>query len=284
MISLPISVFGQGNNDLLEYDSIINEIALIIYEAYPNTDLRMIENMIENMIKGTIQEGVSPQASLENILEQVSNNPRGKIAQTIVSMSESSTKQKPLTNIIKPSEVKSSSANDHFLLYKNPEYDFSINYPPSWDILTGNRIPGSHIEEIKPIVVFVPPGEIATSNAFTAFVEVAINHEAENLDLDGVLQDNIRDIMRESSLTNFTIDNANTDGLLSGEPAYILSYSADRSNVQGSDNYVVKEIGTKVGDDYYFINYIANKDKENKFLPLAQQMVKSFKLSNTIED
>ncbi|MGD9673466.1 MAG: PsbP-related protein [Candidatus Nitrosocosmicus sp.] len=280
IVSLPISVTAQdSSSELTTYMPIINDISLKIYQAHPTVDPQMIKNAIENMIKGTIQKGGNPQDSLQNILQEVSKDPRGKIAQTIVSMSSKATNEtSPETQIIKPSASNSSTTKENFLIYTNSEHGFSIKYPSSWDVLTGNRIPGSHIEEVEPLVVFVPPGEIATSNAFTAFVELAINHEAEDLDLNGVIQDNIRDIMRQSSLSNFVIDNANTNGLLSGKPAYILSYSADRPTTQGVTTFVVKEIGTKVGDDYFFVNYIATKDKESKFLSLAQEMVKSFKL------
>lgn len=280
VVSLPISVTAQNSSrELTTYMPIINDISLKIHQAHPTVDPQKIKNTIENMIMGTIQKGGNPDNSLQNILQEVSKDPRGKIAQTIVSMSKSTNEAGPETQIIKPSASNSSTAKENFLLYTNSEHGFSIKYPSSWEVLTGNRIPGSHIEGVEPLVVFVPPGELATTNAFTTFVELAINHEAEDLDLNEVIQDNIRDIMRESSISNFVIDNANTNGLLSGKPAYILSYSADRPTAQGVTPFVVKEIGTKVGDDYFFVNYIATKDKESKYLSVAQEMVKSFKLN-----
>ena len=170
------------------------------------------------------------------------------------------------------------STQSLFLSYKNSEHDFSIKYPYKWKIIEGDRIPGAHIEGVETVVAFVPPGELATSNGYTAFLEVLVDQNAKGLDLEEYLSENVQDIMKDKSLSNLTLDKANTDGLLSGRPAYVMSYSVDKPGVSGSPQVITKEIGTKVGDDIYFIVYIAYKDRVDKYFEEAQQMVDSFRL------
>ena len=202
---------------------------------------------------------------LNTTLEQVSQNSNGQAANYIINKAleeQPIPPQQPQA----PMSNESTPTGDSFLVYSNPTYGFSIEYPHNWKALEGNRLPGSHIEEIETIVAFVPPGEIATSSGYTAFVEVAAYHPAEDpdldnkdIDLDEMLGENTRHITKDRSLTNLILEKSNADGLLSGHPAYVMSYSVDRKNVQVTSPIIVNEIGTKVFDDYYIIDYISHK-------------------------
>src|SRR6476661_265075 len=175
----------------------------------------------------------------------------------------------------KPSGTEGSASTDttSFLPYKNSHYSFSMQYPSNWKVVEGRHIPGSNFKGMDAAVAFVPPGELATSKGYTAFVGVYVDHAAKNLDMQQYLQQNVRDVMRDRILTNLTLDKANTNGLLSGQPAYVMSYSTDKDVVEGNAKVITKEIGTKIGNDYYFIDYIAYKDRSNKYLKDAQKMV-----------
>jgi hypothetical protein len=131
---------------------------------------------------------------------------------------------------------------------------------------------------LDTVVAFVPPQEIATSNGFTAFVEIVVDHTGKNSNLNDYLSKNIQDAMNDKVLTNLSISKANTDGVLSGQPAYVMSYSVDKPFVHGNTKIIIKEIGTKVGSNFYFIDYIAFKDRSDKYLSDAQKMVDSFRL------
>jgi hypothetical protein len=38
------------------------------------------------------------------------------------------------------------------------------------------------------------------------------------------------------------------------------------------------EVGTKVGDDVYYLDYYAEEQKYARFLPIIQEMINSFKI------
>jgi PsbP-like protein len=180
------------------------------------------------------------------------------------------------------SSVQATKINDtspSFLLYHNSNYGFRISYPASWNIVEGNHIPGSNFKGMDAVVAFVPPGELAASNGYTAFVGIYVDHTAKNLDMKAYLSQNIKDVMKDRILTNLILDKANTNGLLSGQPAYVMSYSTDKELVNGIIKVITKEIGTKVQGNYYFIDYIAYGDRSDKYLNDAQKMVDSFEIS-----
>jgi hypothetical protein len=168
---------------------------------------------------------------------------------------------------------------EEFKTYIDSENKFSVKYPSNWRVLE-EGLPGSHIEGVENAVAFLPPGEIATSNGFTAFVEIMISHNTPDDTLKTYLQGNIRDILREPSLSNLRLEKSNTDGLLSGQPAFVMSYKVDRTVNDGVITVVVKEIGTKVLDDFYYIDYVAIEDRADKYLVDAQKIVESFRLLN----
>jgi hypothetical protein len=221
-----------------------------------------------------------PTSPVSNVSDGKDNNEDGVITPHLSGVETSdSNSQNAVTPSFSESQIDNSSAQENlFLTYKNSEYDFSMTYPYKWKIIEGDRIPGAHIPGVETIVAFVPPGELATSNGYTAFVEVLVDHNAENIDLEVYLSENVQDILKDRSLTNLTLERANTDALLSGRPAYVMSYSVDRPIASGNPEVIVKEIGTKVGEDIYFIVYVAHKDRVDKYFNDAQKMVNSFNL------
>ncbi|HJT49037.1 MAG TPA: PsbP-related protein [Nitrososphaeraceae archaeon] len=179
----------------------------------------------------------------------------------------------------KTNDTNSTGSSPSFLVYHNSNYGFRISYPPNWNLIEGNHIPGSNFKGMDAVVAFVPPGELATSNGYTAFVGIYVDHAAKNLDMEEYLSQNVKDVMKDKILTNLIMDKANTSGLLSGQPAYVMSYSTDKELVNGVTKVITKEIGTKVQGDYYFIDYIAYGDRSDKYLNDAQKMVDSFEIS-----
>jgi hypothetical protein len=64
---------------------------------------------------------------------------------------------------------------------------------------------------------------------------------------------------------------------LTGRPAYRIVYTYENEYSNGDDvNLKEMEIGTKVGNDYYYINYYADTDSYSNELSLAEDMIDSF--------
>ena len=71
---------------------------------------------------------------------------------------------------------------------------------------------------------------------------------------------------------------ANTGQTLSGNPAYVLEYTTRGTEDDTLDTRFL-EIGTKIGNDYYFVEYFADQDDSYfNSLPIAQKMIDSIKI------
>ncbi len=251
----------------------INNLTIIIYKHYPDVVPSAIKDALETMVTQNVNKDRTVKDNLEYLMNQVSSDPRGKLAQSIILKAGSNNTNK---EELKPAP-NSNLTQEKFKTYTDSENKFSVRYPPNWRVLE-EGLPGSHIEGVENAVAFLPPGEIATSNGFTAFVEIMISHNTPDDTLKTYLQDNIRDIMNEPSLSNLKLEKSNTDGLLSGQPAFVMSYTVDRTVSDGVITVVVKEIGTKVSDDFYYIDYVAIEDRADKYITDAQKIVESFRL------
>lgn len=251
----------------------INNLTVIMYKHYPDAVPSAIKDTIKTIVTQYVNEDRTVKDNLEYLMNQVSSDPRGKLAQSIVLKAESNSTDKENLK----SAPNSNSTQEEFKTYLDSENKFSVKYPANWKVLE-EGLPGSHIEGVENAVAFLPPGEIATSNGFTAFVEIMISHNTPDDTLKTFLQSNIRDILSEPSLSNLRLEKSNTDGLLSGQPAFVMSYTVDRTVNDGVITVVVKEIGTKVSDDFYYIDYVAIEDRANKYLTDAQKIVESFRL------
>lgn len=251
----------------------INNLTITLYKHYPDVVPSAIKDTIKTMITQNVNTDRTVKDNLQFLMSQVSADPSGKMAQSIISKAGSNSTNKESLNLAS----NTSLAQEEFKTYVDSGNDFSVKYPASWRVLE-EGLPGSHIDGVENAVAFVPPGEIATSNGFTAFVEIMISHISSDDTLKTFLQDNIRDILREPSLSNLRLEKSNTDGLLSGQPAFILSYTVDRTVSNGVITVVVKEIGTKVSDDFYYIDYVAIEDRASKYIEDAKKIVESFRL------
>jgi hypothetical protein len=77
---------------------------------------------------------------------------------------------------------------------------------------------------------------------------------------------------------NFTVIENDTNSLLAGRPAYKFVFDdLDRNNIEIRG----LEFGTMIDKVVYSISYYAEKDKYNEYLPLAQRMINSFKITDT---
>ena len=163
-------------------------------------------------------------------------------------------------------ETTNETNSDSFIPYRNVPDGIEIAYPANWTLYEFNDT-----AENGQIVGFVPPGEEDVLRYY-AILRIYNFAAEENDDLSEIMETSINN-NQESD--DFTVLEQQTVGKkLGGYPAYdyTATYKAD-----GIDSKM-KEMGLKFGESEYDIVYLADADKFDKYLPLIQKMIDSFRL------
>lgn len=159
--------------------------------------------------------------------------------------------------------------------YFNPDYDITMKYPSTWSINETDLTPDDRVDLIAE---FVSPFE-TFNDTYTEFVQInkdnGIFYEA---DLNEYLQEGIN--AYSNSTNNFTLIESSTSDTLSGQPAYSLTYTQTLDGANGQQPITLKnfETGILVNNSAYYITYIGQEDRFDRYLPLVKQMINSFKL------
>ena len=176
-----------------------------------------------------------------------------------------------------------------FKQYSNDDFGFTIGYPSTW---TKEEL--SFDPEVNSYVVeFDSPVE-GQDDLYSDFLNVQIRPfnslefgvEEENPDEETVealqhltLIGYGLDIIEEYKNTFDNFQNLSLDVVkLGGEPAYSLTQTHTLRLPTGEVNLKVLETGTKVGDKVYSLHYTAEEDNYSKYLPVVENMIKSFQL------
>lgn len=143
---------------------------------------------------------------------------------------------------------------------KVSENNVKINYPSTWTRTYDNSKP-----PVKAII-FTSPKE-GPADRILESVVVGVDHTVGNLTLDSYIQDFIRNMRK--GLTDFKLIES-TPSTLSGFAAHQIIFSSSQLK-----ELHVATIKNKV---LYWIMYVAEREKYDKFLYAAEQMISSFEL------
>lgn len=143
-----------------------------------------------------------------------------------------------------------------FLECKSSENNIKINYPSTWTKEYDNSKP-----PVKAII-FLPPNEPAN-------LVVTVDDTIGNISLDEQIQDFITKARK--GLPDFKLIES-TPSTLSGVAAHQITFSDGQTK-----RLIVNTIKNNV---LYSIMYIAQREKYNKFLSSAEQMISSFEILN----
>jgi hypothetical protein len=159
----------------------------------------------------------------------------------------------------------------NFSTFEDPSYGISIRHPSDWNIEDEDTDSDGTID----IIGFLSPLE----DRFDTY------RERLWLSLDTLpdpkisLGDYSNEVIRHNSdrQQDFRLLDNDTDStILAGYPAYrhISEWTLD-------DEKTIKqmEIGTKIANKVYYLDYYAEQDKYNSFLPIIQEMINSFDIS-----
>jgi eukaryotic-like serine/threonine-protein kinase len=154
----------------------------------------------------------------------------------------------------------------NLLTYENSTNDIKLQYPSSWD---------KDLNVSSPDVVTFYPSAVNSNASLTVTVD-DISDE-KGIPLAQYASDSNDAIKHESK--DFKLLGSTTNNTLAGLQAYksIYSYAGENNTkVQGM------EIGAIKGDKVYIFTYEAGPNEYDKYLPIVQQLIKSFQIASSL--
>jgi serine/threonine-protein kinase len=154
----------------------------------------------------------------------------------------------------------------NFLPYANSTYGIKLQYPSSWDKEENGTRQGTETD----VVTFSPSA--INSNASLDMTIDDISDE-KGIALAQYASGSISDL--KQSVKNFKLVGLNTNSVLAGLPAYKSIYTYVVENTIFKD----MEIGAIKGDKAYILTYEAGMNEYDKYLPIIQELINSFQLT-----
>ena len=188
-----------------------------------------------------------------------------------------------LTNI-------TSLPNEQFLEYVNEPYGLKVQYPYDWIIRIDNNysLP-SQFTYAHPRIIgsFYLPNSTLGLPFFYLGINLNLSKQFKQypFTLQHYLDESLQSKKNSSAFPDFklieaTIANNSNNLTLAGLPAYEIVWTYEHP-VYGMRELM--ELGTVVqGSKGYFVDYAASIDTFSKYLPIAQDMKGSFKISNIV--
>lgn len=147
--------------------------------------------------------------------------------------------------------------------YTDSKFDISIEYPTKWTM--NNTIPDPS-EDMKVIVEFDSP----LDTSFDDYSEYVQIYKDERIYYDANLQEYLDETIstRNDYNDNFNVISSSTSEILSGLPAYSLTYTEDLPDENGEIpiHWKTYEIGTLVNNTAYLISYTGLEDQYDNYL------------------
>jgi hypothetical protein len=158
--------------------------------------------------------------------------------------------------------------NTSLSTYENSTYGITIKYPHDWAISGSAGIEDTDVD----IVTFLSPNQ--NDNAI---VDVHQDKpDNDNSDVGSYLSSTISSY--KTDLPDFKVIGSNTNSSLVGKNAYKLIYSYTTS-----EGFKMKdmETGTIFGNKVYYVIYDGKESLFDKYMPIVQTMIDSFKVTST---
>jgi hypothetical protein len=161
------------------------------------------------------------------------------------------------------------------LQYNNSEYGIRINYPTDWsyqELETPTNV------AVVPIVNIFPP--ISDDPNAVSFLQIGIEDLASPFSVDEYSRSIINGY-RESR-SDFDLISSNTDGTISGLPAYEVIFT-DSAN--GTDRKIM-EVGALDSDNnrVYYLLFNTEESRYDTFVPTLESIISSFQLGSVSEE
>ena len=153
--------------------------------------------------------------------------------------------------------------------YTNETDGITISVPRGWSTEEGqNR---ANATDLK--VVYVNPPIALDPEAAVTVTIYKDTQPSSNSSIDSYLRDSI--VFYRDNIPNFKLGSANTGISLSGQPAYLVTYTWTSSDTGAMKTM---ETGMLLNGQGYYIHYSAATQLFSKFLPQVNQIIGSLKV------
>jgi hypothetical protein len=160
------------------------------------------------------------------------------------------------------------------LTYTNSKYGIAINYPSDWIKKEGSRGDTKSTGSFKDIVTFLPTKFINdTSNPVEEDVQIDTKPK---LKLDSILKDEIATYTKDKYYKSVHVISSDTQSTLAGHQAFSFIINFKENDTLST----ILKTGTLIDKRIYSVYYYVDSDKYQTYLAIAQNMIKSFKISN----
>lgn len=177
------------------------------------------------------------------------------------------------TNSIE-SLLEANDGSGSLLQYNNSEYGIRINYPSDWSY---QELEAPTNAAVVPIVNIFPP--ISDDPNAVSFLQIGIEDLVSPFSIDEYSRSIINGY-RESR-SDFDLVSSNTDGTISGLPAYEVVFT-DSAN--GTDREIM-EVGALDSDNnrVYYLLFNTEESRYDLFVPTLERIIGSFQLGSVSE-
>lgn len=168
------------------------------------------------------------------------------------------------------------NSSSSWVVFSSPKRGIEISHPNDWqaDIEEITDIPGDYL---TTVVTMYPAAEGVDEEFLPVSVTVDIDNSVEPLSLDQYLDDSVNAYSSEDSDYEDVkvLQRDSTSINLAGKQGYSLTITAD---FDGEATKIL-DVGTIHNGKPYFITYNAEEGLYDKYLPIAQKMISSFKFT-----
>jgi eukaryotic-like serine/threonine-protein kinase len=194
-------------------------------------------------------------SSLSSIIGVMFYNPYQQIMAEIITITPSQGNTTTITT------------SSPFLTYENPTYRIRIQYPSDWEKL--------EFSQRNIVVIFRSPRENSSDTKLENLLIQVGNLPSQNIPLDEVVRANINKL--KQSLIDFELIELNATTLSGNNPAHKVVYT----NREGEDELKTMQVVSIKEDKIYLITYTAEASRYDRYLPIIQKMIDSFRIGDS---
>jgi hypothetical protein len=163
-------------------------------------------------------------------------------------------------SVFGPKQALSQEEGSNFLLYENPRFGMTMQYPADWEKKEYNTNPSAN----NTIAEFIGPSD---SIVHTPLLSIFV-YPSNGTTLENAIDETIKDI------ENTHVNSSRLDTLDNNTKAYLLNYTIDTSHAV----FQKMQIWTEKSGYIYVITYTETPNRFKTYLPLVHQMLDSINI------
>jgi hypothetical protein len=160
-----------------------------------------------------------------------------------------------------------------FLKYDNNRFNFSIEYPSTWNL---REIPNASVENLFNIEIITPFSD--TQDMIQEKFLLSINKLPQNVTFKKYVDDALKQFNKTYTAFKLISDKTTNEDNL---PSRTISYSYVAGMIPMSTKIVMTHEIFFYNDKIYVLSFGTHPDKYYDFLPIAEKIFDSFSITNS---